>query len=283
MLVPSPIQLALVARDAHGETLWEREWCVCDAPPCQSQASRYHGLEDERLRSDGLPIAVVLTYLLDAMRLLCHDKGRLVSHNLEFDGGTLLGEYRRLALASTIHEPLEYPDPSACCPNSPLSVRRGGEIYTYTYSCSLLTASKCPLGATDQWTEASNLLAQLASAGACTFAMYAPLDLWAIHGPAYVYMHSLRARRSHSCAGHESFKCRQSLSSRPSHGHARAPECRCLRPLDHAAHIPPYTMRGYTRRCTSVYLRWPTEEPLSPCSIGSRSMPREMASCGSPI
>ena len=170
------IQLALVARDAQGETLWEREWCVCDAPPCQSRASRYHGLEDERLRSDGLPIAVVLTYLLDAMRLLCHDKGRLVSHNLEFDGGTLLGEYRRLALASTTHEPLEYPDPSACCPNSPLSVRGGGEIYTYTYSCSLLTASNCPLGATDQWTEASNLLAQLASAGACTFAMYAPLD-----------------------------------------------------------------------------------------------------------
>ena len=91
------------------------------------------------------------------------------------------GEYRRLALASTTHEPLEYPDPSACCPNSPLSVRGGGEIYTYTYSCSLLTASKCPLGATDQWTEASNLLAQLASAGACTFAMYAPLDHTARH------------------------------------------------------------------------------------------------------
>ena len=101
--------------------------------------------------------------------------------------------------------------------------------------------------------------------------------------PAYIYMHPLRARRSHSCTGHESFKCRQSLSSRLSHGHARAPECRCLRPSDHAAHIPPYTMRGYTRRCTSVCLRWPTEEPLSPCSIDSPSMPREMASCGTVV
>ena len=141
---------------------------MCDAPPCLPQASRYHGLDDERLHSDGLPIATVLQHMLDAMRLALDAKGRLVSHNLEFDAGTLLEEYRRSSLEETTGR-LNTPNSHTLACALGFTAHPPNEPYFWI---PVLTAplNDCTVAS------ALALLDQLARGGACTIAIIRELQ-----------------------------------------------------------------------------------------------------------
>ena len=90
-------QLAFVVSDAEGNILQRFERCISDVPGgCSAKATKYHGLTNEQLAREGIPIAEAMRQFGADLRKLDAAGGKLIAHNLEFDAGILRAELERL-------------------------------------------------------------------------------------------------------------------------------------------------------------------------------------------
>ncbi len=90
------VQLGFVVSDAEGNILRSFERCISDAPDCSAKATKYHGLTNEQLAREGIPIAEAMRQFGAELRKLDAAGGKLIAHNLEFDAGILRAELERL-------------------------------------------------------------------------------------------------------------------------------------------------------------------------------------------
>ena len=90
------VQLGVVVSDAEGNVLQRFERCISDAPDCSAKATKYHGLTNEQLAREGIPIAEAMRQFGAELRNLDAVGGKLIAHNLEFDAGILRAELERL-------------------------------------------------------------------------------------------------------------------------------------------------------------------------------------------
>jgi len=90
------VQLGFVVSDAEGNILRRFERCISDVPDgCSEKATEYHGLTNEQLAREGIPIAEAMRQFGAELRKL-DAGGKLIAHNLEFDAGILRAELERL-------------------------------------------------------------------------------------------------------------------------------------------------------------------------------------------
>ena len=90
------VQLGFVVSDAEGNILRSFERCISDAPDCSAKATKYHGLTNEQLAREGIPIAEAMEQFGAELRKLEAAGGKLIAHNLEFDAGILRAELEGL-------------------------------------------------------------------------------------------------------------------------------------------------------------------------------------------
>ena len=86
------VQLGVVVSDAEGNVLRRFERCISDAPDCSAKATKYHGLTNEQLAREGIPIAEAMRQFGAELRKLDAEGGKLIAHNLDFDAGILVAE-----------------------------------------------------------------------------------------------------------------------------------------------------------------------------------------------
>ena len=91
------VQLGVVVSDAEGNVLRRFERCISDVPGgCSAKATKYHGLTNEQLAREGIPIAEAMRQFGAELRKLDAEGGKLIAHNLDFDAGILVAELERL-------------------------------------------------------------------------------------------------------------------------------------------------------------------------------------------
>ena len=91
------VQLGVVVSDAEGNILERFEHCISDVPGgCSEKATKYHGITNEQLARDGIPIAEAMRQFGAELRKLDVAGGKLIAHNLDFDAGILVAELERL-------------------------------------------------------------------------------------------------------------------------------------------------------------------------------------------
>ena len=91
------VQLGYVVSDAEGNILERFEHCISDVPGgCSAKATNYHGLTDEQLTREGIPIAEAMKQFGAELRKLDAAGGKLIAHHLEFDAGILRAELELL-------------------------------------------------------------------------------------------------------------------------------------------------------------------------------------------
>ena len=90
------VQLGVVVSDAEGNVLRSFECCISDAPDCSAKATKYHGLTNEQLVREGIPIAEAMRQFGAELQKLDTAGGKLIAHNLEFDAGIFRAELERL-------------------------------------------------------------------------------------------------------------------------------------------------------------------------------------------
>jgi len=90
------VQLGFVVSDAEGNVLQRFERCISDAPDCSAKATKYHGLTNEQLAREGIPIAEAMKQFGAELRKLDAEGGKLIAHDLDFDAGILVAELERL-------------------------------------------------------------------------------------------------------------------------------------------------------------------------------------------
>ena len=86
------VQLGFVVFDAEGNVLRRFERCISDAPDCSAKATKYHGLTNEQLAREGIPIAEAMRQFGAELQKLDAAGGKLIAHNLDFDAGILVAE-----------------------------------------------------------------------------------------------------------------------------------------------------------------------------------------------
>ena len=91
------VQLGVVVSDAEGNILRSFERCISDVPGgCSAKATKYHGITNEQLAREGIPIAEAMRQFGAELRKLDAAGGKLIAHNLDFDAGILVAELERL-------------------------------------------------------------------------------------------------------------------------------------------------------------------------------------------
>ena len=91
------VQLGVVVSDAEGNVLRRFERCISDVPGgCSAKATKYHGLTNEQLAREGIPIAEAMRQFGAELQKLDTAGGKLIAHNLEFDAGIFRAELERL-------------------------------------------------------------------------------------------------------------------------------------------------------------------------------------------
>ena len=91
------VQLGVVVSDAEGNVLRRFERCISDVPGgCSAKATKYHGITNEQLAREGIPITEAMRQFGAELRKLDVAGGKLIAHNLDFDAGILVAELERL-------------------------------------------------------------------------------------------------------------------------------------------------------------------------------------------
>ena len=63
-----------------------------------AKAVAVHSITQEKVESDGIDLAIVLSEFLNDVRDACRRNGRVVAHHLEFDAGIIDREFQRCGL-----------------------------------------------------------------------------------------------------------------------------------------------------------------------------------------
>ena len=91
------MQLGWCIIDEENNVLTQEQYSIRNVPVrCSAKPIRVHGLTNDKLDAEGVPIAEALAKFTTTMRHVLEDGGVLTSYNLEYDAGMLLAEYNRL-------------------------------------------------------------------------------------------------------------------------------------------------------------------------------------------
>ena len=84
--------------ELHSDPVRKERIVKPDGFRVEEAGARFHGVSHETAESDGLPLAKVLTELLDDMVAVRRAGGRVVAHHLELDAGIIARELERAGL-----------------------------------------------------------------------------------------------------------------------------------------------------------------------------------------